>query len=99
MTTCLIMFSLNVMRKSILLCLLSTAFAVPSPQGGHDHGGKTPSGIRDMGDIMKSTFSALMNPLPLYKITQGQKPEFSVPGVIREQLYYGPLILKPAAVS
>jgi hypothetical protein len=48
--------------------------------------------------MLAKALSSFMPPLPLYKVTKAEKPEFTMPGVIREQLYYGPLILQPAAV-
>jgi hypothetical protein len=85
------------MFSLIPLCLVPAALAAPSPQGGHDHGAKAPAG-GNMAETLGQAFSGLMAPLPLYKITRAEKPEFTVPGVIREQLYYGPLVLQPAAV-
>jgi hypothetical protein len=88
---------MNIMLSLISLCLFPTALAVPSPQAGRDHGAKAPTG-GNMADMLGKAFSGLVAPLPLYKITKAEKPEFAVPGVIREQLYYGPLVLQPAAV-
>jgi hypothetical protein len=97
--TVLIVFS-KMALKSISLCLISTALAAPSPQGVHGSAGheNAPLGIGNMADMLANSFKGPVAPLPLYKVTNAEKPEFTVPGVIREQLYYGPLVLKPAAV-
>jgi hypothetical protein len=93
----------NMALKLICLCLISAALAAPSPQspthGLGGHGTEAPLGTGKMADMLASTFAGVTAPLPLYKMTKAEKPEFNVPGVIREQLYYGPLVLKPAAVS
>jgi hypothetical protein len=88
----------EIMLTLLSLYFLSTAWAAPSPQGGHDHGAKGPAGVGKMADMLGKAFSGFMTPLPLSKITKAERPEFTVPGVIREQLYYGPLVLRPAAV-
>ena len=89
--------SMNIMLSLISLCLLSTTLAVPSPQAGHDHSAKAPPGANIL-DMLWGGLARLIPPLPLYKITNAEKPEFAVPGIVREQLYYGPLVLQPAAV-
>ena len=51
-----------------------------------------------LAGMATSAIKKLMTPLPQYKKTTSE-PVSKVPGVIREQLYYGPLVLKTVAVS
>jgi hypothetical protein len=83
--------------KLILLCLIAAVLAAPSPQMGAGLGNLL--GGSNLSGLMGKATGAFskMAPLPLYKTVTAQ-PESKRPGVIREQLYYGPLILKPAAV-
>jgi len=73
----------------IYLGLATLAIATPVPQ--HEH--KTPE---------KPAFlqgGAPATPLGLFKITSKGSPVSKKSGVVRDQLYYGPLSLKTVAVS
>src|ERR1700710_729952 len=88
--------------------LAAAVAAVPAPQMGehsHGNGGAPPTpkwGVGDVGGFGMSTLMGamvkMMPPLTLSKTVKAQ-PISKKQGVIREQLYYGPLMLKPVSVK
>jgi hypothetical protein len=94
------------MKINIIVPYLATAIvAAPTPQmGDHSHGSnpngaETPKGIGGAGMLaMMGPMSRMLPRLALYK-TVAPKPVSQKSGVIREQLYYGPLTLKSVQVS
>jgi hypothetical protein len=60
--------------------------------------GSAKLGGMDLSGPLGTAMAKVMAPLPLHKKTISQ-PVSKKPGVIREQLYYGPLALKTVVVS
>jgi hypothetical protein len=89
----------------IVPCLATAIIAAPAPQmGDHSHGGNANSadpakGLGGTGMLaLMGSMSKMLPRLALYR-TVTPKPVSQRSGVIREQLYYGPLTLKSVQVS